>query len=613
MHFKIVTAVLLLVISQNSCNGLRCTHDGGGLSFCQPGGNITLYNPAGINEKQVVLRNDQSGHTDDACCEIIHCGNKGCEGVNNCENGNSCVDNNAFSTLTALTNYSKLSGCLARYCNPGPSASCVCTYHPSASHYSSASQINILCDGELINPSCSIKLSERPSGPKALAFTCTWEKEYFDVEATLDIPFSEAGTNRKCSTEENSVKAGLFSPSVFLKGATQTKAFCSLTMTSLPDIQKTCAFSHYISPMISSINVGESINLTCPPGAGNVTWWEITTSNIISLESNISTVAPMTGIFCAKTPNENGFIIICKDRTWRNYQVLGIGKIIVREASSEGSTAATSLCFDTQTSTRTPFSSNTSGSKKQVLNIWEITGRKAITADITSCSNTLTTPISSNTQSWISNSQEDGNIIHHSKLSTVYSTSSYSSPIMTNDTGVMLVTLGILLISLGLALILISIALFIAWRVHKKKPEKQQMSKHEYDTIILGTRGQNLTLFSNESDTPKDESTTSQNIIRTTNAELSCEDQSSFDPLEDMYHTIDESDISQKCITYRNDNITLSAESSSSTTMPPPTSSPSPCTYTEIPELYVNQTNPTFDDLHHEYFSWNDVECKENM
>ena len=153
-----------------------------------------------------------------------------------------------------------------------------------------------------------------------------------------------------------------------------------------------------------------------------------------------------------------------------------------------------------------------------------------------------------------------------------------------------LITLGILLLSLGLALVFISIALFLVWRVHKKNSEKQHMSKHEYDTIILGTRGQSSLLFSKESHTTKDGSTTSQNIIRTTNAEIFCENQSSFDPFEGMYHTIGESDISQKCITYRNDNLTLSAESSSSrSTMPPSTYSPSPCTSTKIPVIYVNQ------------------------
>ena len=340
MYLKILTPVLLLVISLNSCNGLECTYTEGDLSFCQPGGSITLYNPTEIDEKQLVLRNDQTGHTDDACCEIIHCERNGCKGVNNCENGNSCVDNNAFSTLTALTNYSKLSRYLARYCNPGPSASCVCTYH------SSASQINILCDGELVNPSCSIELSEKESGDKALSLTCTWEKGYFGVEATLDIPHSQRDPERKCSAEESSVKAGLFSPNIFLKGATQTKASCTLTMPNLPNVQPTCEFSHYITPTTSDIKVGESLNLTCPSGAGSVTWWEITTEDIISLESNISSIAPMTGIFCARTPNVSGFIIMCKDGTPGNkYKVLGIGKIIVREVSSEEASTDISSCF----------------------------------------------------------------------------------------------------------------------------------------------------------------------------------------------------------------------------------------------------------------------------
>ena len=145
----------------------ECTYtDGGGLSFCQPGGNITLYNPAEINDKeQVVLRNDQTGHTDDACYETIYCGR--IVAVKESITVKIAVSMPMTTMHSAyIKNLQKLSTSYLAVLRDTVAICLVLLHvfvHITALHLITPLhlRINILCDEQFVNPSCSIYLSER--------------------------------------------------------------------------------------------------------------------------------------------------------------------------------------------------------------------------------------------------------------------------------------------------------------------------------------------------------------------------------------------------------------------------------------------------------------------
>ena len=331
MFLKNILGFFLIILALNLCNGLECTFKGGALSFCQPGGNITLSNHA--RNKTVVLQNDLVGQTNGNCCNRIQCdGANGCEGGgSSCESNNGCQGGHIFNNLKRFTNnYMNLSRCLTRYCKPLPQrdSSCACTYHP----FLSESKINILCEEQLVNPVCSINLSEKGAeGLKALDFVCIWEKENFNMNATLHLSQLDRDASNTCLTKGNRVRANKLLPNAFLTKGNKTHASCALTMPNRKP--KSCNFSLYITPRISTMRVGESINLKCPQSSNKVTWKEIRGTQLISLESNISVVSNIIVSFHAATPNEDGFIIMCKEGNRKNGNVLGIGRVIVKEAS----------------------------------------------------------------------------------------------------------------------------------------------------------------------------------------------------------------------------------------------------------------------------------------
>ena len=194
---------------------------------------------------------------------------------------------------------------------------------------------NIWGDNQPVKLSCTMLLSEKKSGKKALNFTCSWEKECFDVNAAIDISHLERHPNKKCSSNGNSVTGGPFLPNVFLNGTTEAEAVCALTMPNEKP-RPTCNFSLYITPRISTIRVGETINLTCPHNASRITWWEIRGKQVKWLNSTISGVSQAVVTFSAETLNEDGFIIMCKGGSegGKGEAVLGIGKVIVKECST---------------------------------------------------------------------------------------------------------------------------------------------------------------------------------------------------------------------------------------------------------------------------------------
>ena len=356
MFLKNILGIFLIILALNFCNGLECTFNGGALSFCLPGGNITLSNHA--RNKTVVLQNDLVGHTNGNCCNRIQCeGANGCEGGgSSCKSNNGCQGGHTFNNLKRFSNnYMNLSRCLTRYCKPLPksNSSCACTYHS----FQSNGEINVLCRDKPVSPVCLINLSEKAAKDlKALEFICTWEKEYFDMNATLHLFQLDRDASNTCSTDENSIRANKLLPNAFLTKGNKTHASCTLSMPNSKP--KSCNFSLYITPWISTIRVGESINVKCPQSSNKVTWNEIRGTQLISLESNISVVSNIIVSFHAATPNEDGFIIMCKEGNGNNGNVLGIGRIIVKEVSLGYLPSTTSSRNETSTNT-TQFQTTT--------------------------------------------------------------------------------------------------------------------------------------------------------------------------------------------------------------------------------------------------------------
>ena len=335
---RIVSVLLIISTALITSNGLGCSYTGQDLSSFPAGTNITLFDEHVSLTLKWVKPNGRCFHFD------------------TCEGGTRDPQTECNVLKQKYKQYQELFNCLEMYCNVLPT----CTQDSSCNHQHSVPAINTMCTNKLFNPFCSINLGKTSSGQKGLQFNCTWHQEYFGVNATLQISPSEGDLKQHCSKGESSIRAGPFSPNIFLNRPSKTNSFCYL---SIPNVQRmpSCKFSLYITPWNTSINVGESINLTCPQGANGVTWWEIKMKDITCLESNITVVSPRTVTFHAKTPNENGFIIMCMNATSGDKQrVLGIGKIVVKEASSDvSSTSDTSSSSNTQRPTSTVFSNTT--------------------------------------------------------------------------------------------------------------------------------------------------------------------------------------------------------------------------------------------------------------
>ena len=157
--------------------------------------------------------------------------------------------------------------------------------------------------------------------------------EFVGVSSMITLLGLRNGTHGKCSDDGNRIKK--IAPNALLQSPSEAKAYCSLKIPNSNQEHPGCNFSLYINPRTSTITVEESVDLTCPQSATNMTWWEIRSKELISLEPNISVVSHKTIAFHASTPNENGFIIMCKDgvSTGDIDIVLGIGKVFVTEVS----------------------------------------------------------------------------------------------------------------------------------------------------------------------------------------------------------------------------------------------------------------------------------------
>ena len=340
MWFKMavgcITGVILITTTAlTTCNGLGCSCTGQDLPSCPPGRNITLF------DQDVSFSMDWHGE------RAIN--NGGCLNFYSCERANPNPQRKCNALKQKFENYKLFSSCLKNYCNVMPAHNRLCN------HQHSVPAIKILCTKKLLKPSCSINLVKTGPGQKGLHFNCTWHKEYFGVNATLHLSPSDRDLEQPCPTGENSLRAGPFSPNIFLNRSSRTNAFCNL---ALPNVQRkpSCKFSLYITPWNTAINVGESINLTCPQDANEIKWWGIKTKNIISFELNISKVSHRIVTFHAKIPHENGLIIMCMNATSTDKeQVLGIGKIVVKETSTTDNSSSS----NTEHPTTTVFSNTT--------------------------------------------------------------------------------------------------------------------------------------------------------------------------------------------------------------------------------------------------------------
>ena len=148
-----------------------------------------------------------------------------------------------------------------------------------------------------------------------------------EFNSTITLQGLQNGTHGKCS--DDGIRIKKIAPNALLQGSSEARVYCSLRIPNVNGDQPGCNFSLYINPSISNITVGESVDLTCPQSATNMTWWEIRSKELISLEPNVSVVSHKAVAFHASTPNENGFIIMCKDGVMSGDTeiVLGIGKV----------------------------------------------------------------------------------------------------------------------------------------------------------------------------------------------------------------------------------------------------------------------------------------------
>ena len=324
---------MLILTVFNLNHGLECVTRQD-LSACKKGKTITLFGGKDIFTWMLMPKDNESEPKAEGTLDT---GGK-------CGNVSKCAGHNVSNMISKIYNILEephVSTCLNLYCDKTGKTEFCYQVHVDVNEKNNFKDspnlsINMLSNTKIIHPGCSVVLREI-SKEKVLDLKCTVRPEFVGVSSTITLLGLRNGTHGKCS--DDGIRIKKIAPNALLQGLSEARAYCSLRIPNENEDQPGCNFSLYINPKTSNITVGESVDLTCPQSATNMTWWEIRSKELISLEPNISVVSHKTVAFHASTPNENGFIIMCKDgvSTGDIDIVLGIGKVFVTEVSETSS------------------------------------------------------------------------------------------------------------------------------------------------------------------------------------------------------------------------------------------------------------------------------------
>ena len=206
--------------------------------------------------------------------------------------------------------------------------------------YSSSFSIHIETHDKIIKPTCSISLSDNVQS--TINLRCSWRKEYFGINSTIMMAGLGSGRYADCSdTHAGQLEMKNLSPWDFFQY--HSEANCSLQIPNNNiDNQPSCNYSKRIIPKMSSIHVGESVNLTCPQNSSLLKWKEFTPNGIFGLDGSGSTLS-----YNATNVYEHGLIIMCTVQSDNGELVLGIGKIIVQQKTKGLSESKASTCETT--------------------------------------------------------------------------------------------------------------------------------------------------------------------------------------------------------------------------------------------------------------------------
>ena len=315
----------------NLNHGLECVSRQD-LSACKKGQTITLFGGKDIFTWTLMPKDNKS--------ELIAAGTLDIGGK--CGNISKCAGHEGSNMVSKIYNILEephVSTCLNLYCDKTSETQFCYQVHVNEKNNFKDSpnlSINISSNSKTVQPACSVVLRES-SREKVLDLKCTMRPEFVGVNSTITLLGLRNETHGKCS--DDGIRIKKIALNALFQSPSEARAHCSLIIPNSNQNQAGCNFSLYINPRTSNITVGESVDLTCPQSATNMTWWEIRSKELISLEPNVSVVSHNTVTFRASTPNENGFIIMCKDGVVSGDTeiVLGIGKVFVTEASETSS------------------------------------------------------------------------------------------------------------------------------------------------------------------------------------------------------------------------------------------------------------------------------------
>ena len=251
-----------------------------------------------------------------------------CGNINECHGNN--VDLVRVRNMLSHPLWSNIFECFQHYCGlTGKSYFCISEYEYAVGAYkhSSALSINTVQVIHDLKISCAIEMTEQKL-EEILNLKCMWKPKFYGIVGTIILSDTHSTVN------SDSIELGLqvmnISPWTLFER--KLEAHCSINIPN-----QICNFSLYITPWVSYISLGESIELTCSENSSNVTWKEISSSGVLILNVSEATIT-----YHASKIYENGVIIMCSSNSGNRELVQGIGKVIVRHVTQSAATTVSS-------------------------------------------------------------------------------------------------------------------------------------------------------------------------------------------------------------------------------------------------------------------------------
>ena len=294
------------------------------LSSCSPGRNITLFDQH-ETFSWILLPTNESDENIFQAKSYLQSDVAKCRWITECKGSNGNLER-VDSIIEHSAKFVDVDGCLSHYCeSTGKSKFCIISYDKSlmnAGESLSALSINTVQNIQHLHIFCAIEMTEQKM-EKIMNFKCMWKPKYYGIQSVITISDVESTVNYTCTdlTEDGSHVMKISPWTLFEK---KLEVSCALR----EPYQQSCNYSLYITPWVSNISLGESINLTCPTNGGQLKWQEMSPNGV-----SVLNVSQQNVIYHPSKVDENGVLIMCSVESGTRELVLGIGKVIVSNSS----------------------------------------------------------------------------------------------------------------------------------------------------------------------------------------------------------------------------------------------------------------------------------------